>query len=349
MGDSKADPIVLSGCGWVTPWAHGSIAEVLTAARHGGLLGHESGPFAVVDDSIRSNVTNPSTELVREKCAWLPALALERAGREAGLTPSTAPSERMGLVLGCGLAGQLGMIEFAGEVRAQGTRFVSPLHFPQTVGNYAAGALARAYKLRGTNITLAAGPASSLNAIVEARAMLAAGDIDLAFAGGFEEWTPELARAVMDASPRAPRPAEGACLFVLERCSAAAARGVKPLAIVESGAALSDSDPASSTKAQDPSDPAARLVFFSTAGAPRAGALFVEQWIGNCPGAAGAAAVAAAWGAAQGFAVPMCPGSADSVEGHIDPRFKSAAGAVIQAQADDGQVVSVALSFDSRP
>ena len=57
------------------------------------------------------------------------------------------------------------MIRFAEEVRAQSPRFVSPIHFPETVGNYLAAALARGFGFRGPNLTLA-GDSAGMEAVV---------------------------------------------------------------------------------------------------------------------------------------------------------------------------------------
>ncbi len=182
--------IVLTGCGWVTPFAADSISDVLAAAR-------QPACWTVPDERL-DDFPDLSNELKHDRGAWMTAVALEHACRSASVELKSLDSGRVGLVLGCGLAGQLGMIDFADEVRQQSPRFVSPIHFPQTVGNYIAGALARGYDIRGPNITLASGATSGLDAIVEACSLLACGSADLVFAGGTEQLSKALAEGLSE-------------------------------------------------------------------------------------------------------------------------------------------------------
>lgn len=154
MTTSGNNAIVVTGCGWVTPFSAGSVADVLTAAETSrGLQPARSSPRAetsgshgddlywAVPDDMLGDYPGLSKEIKLDKGAWITAAAWEHARQQAGLQAESLNTERLGLVLGCGLAGQSGMIDFANEVRQQSPRFVSPIHFPQTVGNYIAGAL----------------------------------------------------------------------------------------------------------------------------------------------------------------------------------------------------------------
>ncbi len=330
MHKVMSDPIVLTGCGWVTPHVSGTIADVLAAYAQRGPLSSAKDYYWPIPESTLAEF-GLAIELKREKCAWMPAIALELALRDASLAAGSLPPERTGMILGCALAGQLGMIQFAGEVRAQGTRFVSPIHFPQTVGNYTAGALARAYQLRGTNLTLAAGLASSLNAITEACGLLAGGEVDVVLAGGFEELTPELARELSADLPQGSVLAEGACLFVLERLSRAMSRGITPLATIQPETTVTE--------------PEGQRVL-SAAGRAAPGGVFIERWTGRCPGAAGAAAMAAGIGAARCLPVPLHP---MTTSGHrkFDAGPQCANGSVpalVRVESEDDRVDTVVLS-----
>ena len=246
-----------------------------------------------MSDSLLAGHAALSTELKRDKGAWIPAIALEHALHSAGLEVASVPPERRSLIVGSALAGQLGMIDFAGEVREQGPRFVTPIHFPQTVGNYPAGALARAYDIRGPNLTLASGEASSLDAILEGCEVLATGKADVVLAGGSEKLSPELAAGLGN---RHAIISEGACLFVLEAQATALARGAAPLASITPSRSL-----ANQTNAREELD----NVILSSGSGPHPGAISIEHWTGRCLGAAGAAALAAAIGAAKGLQVPL--------------------------------------------
>ena len=290
------EAVVITGCGWVTPFAVGSICDVLGVACEADTDAPAEGYWAV-PDQIRDDYPDFGGELKADRGAFITAVALEHARRDASLGLDAYPSERVGMVLGCALAGQLGMIDFANEVRAQTPRFVSPLHFPQTVGNYISGALARNCDIRGPNSTIACGAASGLDAVVEAYRLVAAGKADIVFAGGTEQLSPELVRGLDEPGVCF---SEGACLVVVECVDGAAARGIGPRARI-TRAAWGKRE----TQLVEPSSEA----IVSGAIHAEPGAILVEHWIGRCLGVLGTAAVAVAIGAADGLEVPI-----------IDPR-----------------------------
>jgi len=315
--NQDSDFIALTGCGWVTPFATGSITEVLTRAGQSGaadaaLEERPGDAYWPVPDERVQDFPELSRELKSDKGAWMTAVALIHACRDASLQLDSVTSERMGLFLGCGLAGQLGMIEFANEVRQQSARFVSPIHFPQTVGNYIAGALGRGFHIRGPNLTLAGGFASALHALREGCAALLRGSADMVIAGGIEPLSPVVAQSFPESDVRL---SEGACLFILERAADATARGAKILARVtarEDVAERPKSAPgapgdAGTSRTRDFAAPgsARGSEIVSVAGWRCPGAVFIEHWIGRCLGTLGAAAVAAVIGATQGYRVPL--------------------------------------------
>ncbi len=143
--------LIVSGCGWVTPFAWGSIAEVLTALAATNIRNRPGVEFFPIPDDVLNDCGDLGSEIRKDKGAAIASVALRHALDSASLVRDHYPADRTGLVLGSALAGQLGMIQFANEVRAQTARFVSPIHFPQTVGNYISGALAREWAIRGPN------------------------------------------------------------------------------------------------------------------------------------------------------------------------------------------------------
>lgn len=298
MGASTPDEaIVLTGCGWVTPFAHGSIAWVLTTAR---ALPDRPGPAETywgVPDRFVAECPSLPAEVRKDQGAWMSGIALEGARRGASLEQHPLSADRVGLVLGCSLAGQLSMIDFASEVREQSARFVSPIHFPQTVGNYIAGALARGYGLRGPNITIATGVASGLDALVEACVLLASNQADVVLAGGTELLKAGLVQALAQPGERF---SEGACWFALERAGDAASRGVQPLADIVRWDRIAPESKRRGVIGD---------MMLSTCSQPTAGAIFIEHWTGKCLAAGGPAAVAAAIGAASGLEVPVADSS----------------------------------------
>ena len=340
MAGSASEPIALTGCSWVTPFAAGSIDTVLNAARrHDGEAAGGAAYWAVQDESPADDL-DLAKELRSDKGAWITAVALEHARRTAALRADSVAPHRVGLVLGCALAGQLGMIEFADEVREQTARFVSPIHFPQTVGNYVAGALARAYDIRGPNATLSSGIASGLDAIVEGCQLLHRGVADVVFAGGSDSMSKALALGLAEPGVLL---SEGACLFVLERAEHAQQRRAAPLATVTGSAHLS-------TGGQTATGAGNGIV--SAAGIGRSGAIMIEHWIGRCFAALGAAAAAAAIGAARGSEIPLS-GTADPESVSIGcitvPPGPAPAGIVVVADADHAHVSTVELAVMPGP
>jgi len=289
MKGLKDNPVVISGCGWVTYFAANKIPQVLASAEAAANAHTGPGRYRPVPREILEPYGAASAEVRREESVWLAGAALEIALADAALDRGTVGGDRVGLVLGCALAGQSGMIDFANDVRAQSARFVSPIRFPQTVGNYVSGALARAYDLRGPASTIACGSASSLEAIIEGSALLASGAADAVIAGGAERLTPQLVEGLDEPSVVF---ADGACLFVLERAEDARKRGREALGTL----LVTPRD-----RASTPSSP--RIV--STAGFGESGGIFIEAWTGRTLGADGAAALAAAIGRVGGAAVPI--------------------------------------------
>lgn len=311
--------IAITGCGWVTPVAAGSITDILSAASAEAVSPAPRGVYRAVPEGHLAPCADLSTEIKRDHGAWMTAAALTHACRTAGIELSAFSGDRVGLVLGCGLAGQLGMIAFANEVREQSPRFVSPIHFPQTVGNYIAGALARGCDIRGPNLTLASGIASSLDALTEGCRILTSRRADVVLAGGVEVLLDSLAQGLRETGTTL---SEGSCLFVLERRPDAEQRGAEVLALLAR-------DGPDATTGSAPSTTGTRPSLVSTAGFREVGAVYVEHAIGRCVGAAGAAAVAAAIGAARGAVVPvvkdggltelqeLCVPSTGDSDGHV--------------------------------
>ena len=290
----QSDPIVITGCGWVTPFAAGDIETVLKAGANQTPDSNKSQGYRPIAEDILAGWPDLSPECRNDPDAWLTAVAFECVRRDAMFVSGSVPSERVGLVLGNALAGQSGMIDFANDVRQQTPRFVTPLRFPQTVGNYITGALSRAYDIRGPNSTIANGSASGLMAIVEGCALLTAGRADVIFAGGTERLTPTLAAGLAEPDVIF---SDGACLFVLERREHALARGATVLATIvppfdqcppePQALACPEVPPAESIRSV--AGPLCELTKYAPTlkGVGANDAIFIEHWIGRCLGALG--------------------------------------------------------------
>ncbi|MGB0716937.1 MAG: beta-ketoacyl synthase N-terminal-like domain-containing protein [Phycisphaerae bacterium] len=219
MSDTSNAPLAVTGCGWVSPIAWGSTEvgpKILESASS-----NQETATRLIPDEFRSQGEKLPGELKREKAAWVSALAFQACVQSAGLDRENWIPERIGMALSVAQGGPQGMLRFAEEVRGQSPRFVSPIHFPQTVGNFVGGALARAYHLRGPNITVGLQtPWSGLEALLEAGGFLRQGDADVVFAGGVDVWTDQVIEASRHGGlfrHEDREPTESACLFCLQR------------------------------------------------------------------------------------------------------------------------------------
>lgn len=206
--------IAVAGCGMVTPHACGSVRDVL---RGSAPPRSPSSSYWAVPDAFADQF-GLAPEVRQDRGAWMAAVAMTHALEQAGVDLRSFPPERIALVLGSTFAGQLGMMTFADEVRAQSARFVSPIHFPQTVGNYSAGVLSRAFGIHGPNLTLSSGPSAGLRAIITACGLLNDGSADVAIAGGVEVLSEDLVRGLGNSGGEHPALpwSEGACLYLLQ-------------------------------------------------------------------------------------------------------------------------------------
>lgn len=338
MASPTNKSVVLTGCGWVTPRAAGTITDVFAACRRSTDRPVLEQGYWAVPDEWAEQYAELSTELRRDRGAWMTGIAFLHARRAAALSPDDVAPDRIGVVLGDALAGQMGMLAFANEVREKSGRFVSPLNFPQTVGNYVAGALSRAFALRGPSLTLAAGVASGLDAVAEGCALLLENQADIVFAGGTGPFSEELARGV---DRLAEVPSEGACLFVLERTQFAVNRSARPLAAVIRHWR---------SDCQEALPMAQSETIVSRVPQAQAGALRAEYWCGDCRGALGAAALTTAIGAADGREVPLAgsqPGDPVTLRALPIEAWKrpdDTVAALVVAEADGGHATGFELS-----
>ena len=301
--------IAITGCGWVTPRIAGGIEDVLAA--YAQTPDAPEANYEPIQQSTFDQFPDLPGEASKEKSVAIAAIALEIAWKQAGLTGGIPASDRKGLVIGSALAGVSGMIDFANDVRSQSTRFVSPLRFPQTVGNYICGALARCYDFRGPASTIACGSASSLEAIREGCAFIGSRQADVVIAGGTELLSPELVEGLNQPDVRFT---DSACLFVLEAENAALERGATILASIPIPVRQKDGQSPSGNR------------ITSVAGFIEPRAIWIEKWVGRTLGADGAAAVAAAIGSGMGMTVPRyhrTPLDGVSKNDQIAPRDRS--------------------------
>lgn len=296
--------IVISGFGWVTPFAWGPIQRVMEELSSLRAQSRLDPGYSAVPDQIGDDCTLPGNEIKKDRGALIAAIALSYALESAEWSAEHYAEDRVGLVLGHALAGQLGMIQFANEVRKQTARFVSPIHFPQTVGNFISGALARAWSIRGPNSTVACGNASGLGAIADGCTLIETGQADAVFAGGTDLLIPEIADSLAQGDGAV---SDGASVVVLERSDRLKERGGTAIATVGERNTLSHSQLETSLKSAGGGK---ALGGGLVAGTKMFGGrnILIDRWIGQCLGAWGTACLAAGICAARGCVVPTVSG-----------------------------------------
>jgi len=177
-----------------------------------------------------------------DRAARLVCVATHFALAEAGLCPQQADGDPdIGLICGTVLGSVHSITSFDWSGVVDGPKYVSPLDFPNTVINSPIGQAAIRFKLRGVNSMLCAGMASGLAAIGYAADFLRLGRARALVAGGAEETSEELLRALNKISALSPvgvaRPfapgrdgtvlGEGAAFLVLESAANAQQRGAR--------------------------------------------------------------------------------------------------------------------------
>jgi Beta-ketoacyl synthase, N-terminal domain len=127
--------------------------------------------------------------------------ALGRLVARHGEAALPGPAER-GIVVGTWSAALNEVHEFIAEVDAVGANLVNPGLFPFTVINAAAGLAAIEHRCEGPNLTLNNGPTSALDAVAYGADLIASGQSEVVFAGGFESLSEQFSRAF--GKPRGP-------------------------------------------------------------------------------------------------------------------------------------------------
>jgi 3-oxoacyl-[acyl-carrier-protein] synthase II len=315
------------------------VAELISTTGSGKQNGNQRGECAVVPDDLLKAGRDLPGELTSDRASFIAGRAALLALADAGIDGAGVDGNRIGISVACGLAGQQAMITFASEVREQSVRFVSPIHFPHTVGNYVGGALARSFHLRGPNLTIAGGRGCGLASLFAACRVIESGEADAMLAGGFEALTPILVNA-LDDPPSIP--AEGACLVVLESPASADRRRAPVLAVIR--------DWREDIALRSPS-PFHGLV--CGYGITSIRDIDVERIIGRCDGASGAALIAAAIAAARGYECPYAdPSTRTCVFRRFDPNELESDSAgnsrfTLLAVSPDGDIHRAELSVRS--
>lgn len=155
------------------------------------------------------------------------------AGKEA-LAKGAPPYDptRLGVVLGTGLGTLEETIGFMRGYLAGGPEAASPLLFPSSVMNAAAGQLALECKLRGVNSTVNHRDASALSALTMACDLLELGRADALVVGAVDELSAPALAGYRALGAGSVVLGEGAGMLLVEREDDAAQRGARIRAVV---------------------------------------------------------------------------------------------------------------------
>ena len=179
------------------------------------------------------------------RMARVTQMVLVAARQALGQSMPGASPERSGIVLGTGLGTLRETYEYMKGHIEGGAEAASPLLFPSSVANAAAGQAALELGWRGANSTVNHRELSPIGALIMAADLLALGRADVLLAGGVEDASDVALhgyRRLGGLSRTGLRPytlgrdgtvlGEGAAVFVLEREADARARGATILALV---------------------------------------------------------------------------------------------------------------------
>ena len=182
-----------------------------------------------------------------DRTGQLAASAAQLALDDSGWSPEMRTSHEVGIVLGTMFCSLRSRTDFDKRAMEAGPGFVSPIDFPNTVLNAAAGQTAIWHNLRGVNSTIMMGSTSGLQAIAYATDLISSGREKAILAGGVEELSFEcfyifdraglLCNATegdefpipFDARRNGFALGEGAALLMLEDAEQAVARGARVL------------------------------------------------------------------------------------------------------------------------
>lgn len=265
--------VVITGLGVVSPIGIGKnqFWSSLISGRSGisriERLDFEGSPFAVGAeienfDPVAYGLPKKTLKLLCDETQWAYAAA-NLALADAGLDPTTLPSDRTGVTLGSELlysqlpelegAYRASIIDGGFDFAAWGDAFqkrLIPLWMLKYLPNMAAGHIAIGVNAQGPCNTIVLGEVSALNAIIESAQHIARGTADLMLAGGvgaqrnvitmafrgqwnvamFDGEPPETWSRPFDRTRNGFVRSEAAALVVLEEESHARARGAKILA-----------------------------------------------------------------------------------------------------------------------
>jgi len=222
-----------------------------------GLRSHVYGSISEIDTS---DVIDRKMLRFMADAAIYNAIALDEAIKQSGLSPEMVSNERTGLIMGCGGASNLNVVEAADILRERGIKRVGPYRVPRAMGSTTSACLSTLFKIKGINYSISSACSTSAHCIGNAMEQIQLDKQDVVFAGGGEEldWsltmlfdamgalsskyndTPEKASRAYDANRDGFVISGGGGALVLESLEHAEARGAHIIAELVGYGATSD-------------------------------------------------------------------------------------------------------------
>lgn len=173
------------------------------------------------DFDVRAHLGNKGVSTL-DRSTQMSIVACKEALRQCGILDDQAERARTGVVLGSTAGSLRSIADFVRSTYTPRPHMVSPMQFPNTVMNCAAGQCAIWHGLHGVNSTVCAGDLSGLAALRYAARMLHLGHAERLLAGSVEEYCDFMAWSHQATHAGLPRPfGEGAAVFALEAVPAA--------------------------------------------------------------------------------------------------------------------------------
>jgi len=113
-------------------------------------------------------------------------VAADEAMRDSGFEVTEEESERVGVLVGSGIAGLQTMLTNCEALLDRGWKRVSPFFVPMTIANMASGLIAMRFGARGPNSCVVTACTTGTHAVGDAYRMIQMGDADVVIAGGSE-------------------------------------------------------------------------------------------------------------------------------------------------------------------
>jgi len=212
--------VVLTGVGVVTPALHGGAA----ALGRWLAIPADARPAGTVPDARLAELIDEAEARRLSRISRLTIAAARLAVADAGL----AAIENAGVVVGTEFGDLRSTVAFADGYLDSGPGGLSALLFPNTVMNAMAAATTIAVRAEALSLTLTSPTLAGELAVARAAALVAAGRVDVALAGGVDERDAFLETMLGELGVPGVR-GEGATVLVLEPEADALARGARVL------------------------------------------------------------------------------------------------------------------------